>query len=161
MAEPSKGSQAKQRTKGQRPHERLPRQRPFANKLPSTGIATKKPGFVLPGPAARRRDFRLIRTLLLRLERDGPQVPTLSDYSNAQVHDHLVMLIDAGYLAGSVLREGNGSIFALVERITWSGHDLIALFRNDEKWQSATTALLDADGRASTDVLLKGLKDSA
>lgn len=105
-----------------------------------------------------RRDFNLVRFILMEAEQPGTHAFSFNGYNQAMVQAHLILLIEAGYLHGSILREGNGATHALVDRLTWAGHDLLALMRNTVRWQEASTAVLDPHGRAHLDVLVAWLK---
>ena len=83
------------------------------------------------------RDMDLIRELLLRFERGDKSVPP--DHTQEEVAYHVELLIDAGFLKGSVVRRavrGHKVPSAyFVQDITWKGHDFIASIRNDAVWK--------------------------
>ena len=108
--------------------------------------------------SAWRRDFNLIREILLTAEQPGPHAFSYPEFGAEMVQNHLVLLVEAGLLRGTMLREGGGTTRALIERLTWAGHDLLALVRNSGDWQKARTKLLDPHGRADSDVLTEWLR---
>ena len=109
--------------------------------------------------SASGRDFNLIRLILLEAEQPGPHTFSFKDYEPALVESHLIMLIEAGLVHGSVMREGtDNTTQVLVNRLTWSGHDLVALLRENARWEAARNATLDAHGRAHFDALVEWLK---
>jgi len=108
--------------------------------------------------SASRRDFNLIRLILLEAEQAGSHTFSFKDYEPAMVQSHLIMLIEAGLVHGSVMREGADTTQVLVNRLTWSGHDLVALLRDNARWEEARNAALDAHGRAHFDALVESLK---
>ena len=105
-----------------------------------------------------RRDFNLVRSILMEAEQPGTRAYSFDGYNAAMVQAHLILLIEAGFLHGSILREGNGATHALVDRLTWTGHDLLALVRDAVRWQKASTTVMDPHGRAHLDVLVAWLK---
>ena len=105
-----------------------------------------------------RRDFNLVRSILIEAEQPGTHAFSFDGYNQAMVQAHLILLIEAGFLHGTILREGNGGPHALVDRLTWIGHDLLALMRDTVRWQKAPTAVVDPHGRAHLDVLVAWLK---
>lgn len=105
-----------------------------------------------------RRDFNLVRLILMEAEQPDTHAFSFDGYNQAMVQAHLILLIEAGFLHGSILREGNGETHALVNRLTWTGHDLLALMRNTVRWREASTAVLDSHGRGHLDVLVAWLK---
>ncbi|HTO04919.1 MAG TPA: DUF2513 domain-containing protein, partial [Opitutus sp.] len=70
----------------------------------------------------------------------------------------LILLVEAGFLHGTIMREGTGTTHVLVDRLTWNGHDLLALVRDPTRWQKAQTDVLDPHGRAHLDMLVTSLK---
>jgi hypothetical protein len=109
--------------------------------------------------AASRRDFNLIRAILLQAEQTGPHTFDIPGYERAMVESHLLLLIEVGLVQGSIMRDGTGpATHVLVDRLTWSGHDLVALLRDNARWEETRTAVLDAHGRAHFDVLVAWLK---
>ena len=107
-----------------------------------------------------RRDFNLVRAILIEAEQPGIRSFSFDGYDHGMVQSHLLLLIEAGFLHGSIMREGNGVTHALVDRLTWNGHDLLALMRDPTRWQKAQTSVLDPHGRAHLDALVAWLKSS-
>lgn len=119
------------------------------------------PSLVTPASLPWRRDLRLVRHLLLAAERSRPLAipPTVSAaYPRAMIDAHLVLLIEAGLLHGTVYRSGDGLLQATAERLTWSGHDAVAALANDASWAEAEAGLLDGWGRAAFTPLLEQLR---
>lgn len=109
----------------------------------------------------RRRDFNLVREILLTAEQPGPPLFSYPEFGPDLVQHHLVLMMEAGLLHGTTLREGGGTTRVLVERLSWSGHDLLALVRNSADWQKARAKILDANGRADFPVLTSWLRSQA
>jgi hypothetical protein len=105
-----------------------------------------------------RRDFNLIRLILIEAEQPGGHPFRYDQYDRRMVQNHLMLLVEAGLLDGSVIREGNGLIRVDVERLTWAGHDLLAQIRDDALWQKAQACgVLDANGRSHLATLSRWL----
>jgi hypothetical protein len=109
--------------------------------------------------SASRRDFNLIRAILLEAEQAGPHTFTFPEYERAMIENHLMLVIEAGLVQGTIMREGTGSTHVLVNRLTWAGHDFVALLRDNARWQDVRIAALDAHGRAHFDVLVRILQN--
>lgn len=105
-----------------------------------------------------RRDFNLIRAILLEAEEPGAHAFNFDEFDRRMVQNHLQLLIEGGFLTGSIMREGAGLSHVVADRLTWSGHDLLALMKNPSVWQKARTQLLDKGGRANLDLIVAWLK---
>jgi hypothetical protein len=108
-----------------------------------------------------RRDFNLIRAILLEAEEPGAHAFNFDEFDRRMVQNHLQLLIEGGFLTGSIMREGAGLSHVVADRLTWSGHDLLALMKNPSVWQKARTQLLDKGGRANLDLIVAWLKQQA
>ena len=109
-------------------------------------------------PAPFRRDFNLIRAVLLEAEQPGIHPFTYPTYDRTMVQSHLVLLIEAGFAHGTIVRNANGLTTASIDRLTWFGHDLVALLKDAALWQQARNTILDSHGCAHTDLLIEWLK---
>ncbi len=123
------------------------------------------PPLVVEGVAAQtalgRRDLNLVRAILANAEQGSPvklSPQTTVGFPPAMVQQHLLLMVEAGLLHGTVVRSGAGDVQVLPERLTWAGHDAYALMCNDARWQRARETLLDAGGRAHFAELLECLK---
>lgn len=79
--------------------------------------------------------MRLIHKLLEYVERrhddDPVPLPEIDGYSEEQVHYHVGLCVEAGYLvAGPVTDTSEGRRFATLERLTWAGHEELDKKRN-------------------------------
>ncbi len=77
-----------------------------------------------------QRKMKLIYKLLEHLERrhdDDPiPLPEIDGYSEEQVHYHVGLSVEAGYLvAGAATSTPEGRRFATLERLTWTGHEAL------------------------------------
>jgi hypothetical protein len=89
-----------------------------------------------------KRDFELIRNLLNQLE-DLPACTSVSElnaegFSSQEIMEHVELLLDADFLQGKIISNTDGRAEKyLIHRITWAGHEFIALAKNDTVWKSA------------------------
>lgn len=85
----------------------------------------------------------LIRTILLKVEADETLAGSfqrvnaatfgITDHTDAEVIYHLVMLVEAGFLAANIKLARVGEI--VVSRLTWNGHEFLDDIRDPEIWQ--------------------------
>lgn len=104
-----------------------------------------------------KRDMDLIRRLLFRLENEPPGYVRINDTIEAA---HIVMMGDAGFVKITAVHrtDSNGTVAAMVEGLTWSGHDLADAMRDDTIWKKAQDTILKPVGGVAFDVLLQWLK---
>lgn len=86
-----------------------------------------------------RRDWDLIRTILVEAEKKSPGQMMLhteiAGYDPLVVAGHIGMLSDAGYLKAKLVR-GNGIVLsAVVLEITMPGYDLLDTMRTVSVWE--------------------------
>lgn len=67
-------------------------------------------------------------------------------------------MVEAGLLAGTVLRGGAGLSAVHIRRLTWTGHDFLAATRDATVWAKAKKIVLERGGAISFDLLLAWLK---
>jgi hypothetical protein len=128
----------------------------------SEGIPFRPPVEARERPPTQRRDLRLIRLLLREVEKMSPgNLPaaiTLPDQNPLIVMHHLRLLRDAGLVQGTAYRSGSGpEVTVLIEGLTWSGHDALALMEDPAAWAEADR-LLDTQGRGDFPSLLQELR---
>lgn len=84
-----------------------------------------------------RRDFDLIRLLLLKIE-GVENVDELSRYTEKQKAYHSSLLIEAGLVHGVVIEDQQGEpIGTRISRLTWPGHEFLDLTRDATIWNQA------------------------
>ncbi len=103
-----------------------------------------------------KRDMELIRTILLKVEADprfdGSVNPTdaatlsITDYSNAEVIYHLVMLVEAGFLDGNTKMRSMGNV--PIFKLTWAGHEFLDNVRDPEVWHKTKARVAATAGVA-------------
>lgn len=104
-----------------------------------------------------KRDLDLIRKMLLAVE-DGPSgyAPHLvfEGYTDEQVGYHAYLLMDAGLARGAdVTSHSNNSPEAIVQSLTWEGHEFIDAARDDTRWQKAKSIVAEKGGGITLDLL--------
>lgn len=99
-----------------------------------------------------KRDMDLIRLLLVEVE--GETKPDLSGYTEEQQVYHAVLLIEAGFVHGTVLSDENGDpVDARISRLTNEGHDFLDAVRDDTIWNKAKAVLKSSAASATADVV--------
>ncbi|NLF00833.1 MAG: DUF2513 domain-containing protein [Anaerolineales bacterium] len=103
-----------------------------------------------------KRDMDLVRRILLAVEES--QDPTVSyleldGWSRAEIGYHMELLVEAGYLLGTVTHSKNGPAHYYVQRLTWDGHEFLDLARNQTVWKEAKTSFMEKGAGLSLDVL--------
>lgn len=84
-----------------------------------------------------KRDIDLIRNILLTISDEGKI--KAEDTEEDALYYHLYLLIEAGYVNGKEVNEGNWQILGL----TWEGHELLELIRDYDRWQTIIRVLDD------------------
>lgn len=112
-----------------------------------------------------KRDWEVIRRLLLIVEQsgpDGPEVIAVDGQSDESLTYHLHLLIDARFVEGSETRTSSGVRFR-ISGLTWAGHELLDSTRDLTVWQKGRDAMKKLGGGISIeilkDVLLRAAKD--
>lgn len=87
-----------------------------------------------------KRDFDLIRALLLQFEAKGNSavvdMPEVEGYSNELVAYHCRLLYDAGFLRCEPVKSSTSDrvIRVLPFELTWEGQEFLAKIRADSAW---------------------------
>jgi len=98
------------------------------------------------------RDMNLIRWLLLELE--GAENVNLESYSKEQIEYHRHLLIEAGLASGvEVIGAGMKYPEAILELLTWEGHDFLDAARNESVWKKAMGKLSSSGGAFTFDIV--------
>lgn len=85
-----------------------------------------------------KRDFDLVRSLLLYVEQSPPgqRIENLSEtnYETEVISEHIKLLIEGGFLEGNVDRS-YGGVHYVVFGLTWEGHNFLDNAKNDTVWK--------------------------
>ena len=96
-----------------------------------------------------KRDFNLIRALLLEIERSEEMVFTtelqIEGYDSAQIAYHAALLADAGLIVGGDSSTTAGPRFN-IERLTFEGHDFLDAIRAPSVWRKTRDRIAQAGG---------------
>ncbi len=88
-----------------------------------------------------KRDMDLIREILLAIEADehgfAPKIE-IPGYTQEQIGYHAVLLGEAGLVqVVDVTSMGSKSPEAMVNRLTWAGHEFLDSARENKRWNQA------------------------
>lgn len=88
-------------------------------------------------------DLDLVRKILLDIEEketvDGYNgTPEISGYTNDIIEYHVRLMDQGGLLSYSPFKGGY-----FIEGLTWSGHEFIALSKNNKIWEKAKTTMIE------------------
>lgn len=99
----------------------------------------------LPWPSGSgeplRRDMTLIRMLLLSVESGGQSGRDFSAWNDETIRRHLAMMIEGGLLSGKAT-----AAEAVVDGITWAGHEFLDSVRQDAVWRKVLKKLTETGG---------------
>jgi hypothetical protein len=108
-----------------------------------------------------KRDMDLIRLLLLQQE-SGESPPELEEYPTDLVVYNLALMVDAGFVEGTIYPDHNGSpAVASIIRLTWAGHDFLDSTRDSNVWTKAKERILKPGISWSFSILVEFLKAEA
>jgi len=110
------------------------------------------------GECGMERDWDLIREILLKLEKKGPDQTALTaeDFSKDKVPEvgYQVQLLQEAGLVDARLLDDVTVFFVL--RLTWAGHELLDAIRNDTVWARTKQSFL-SKGLSMTFDLVKSV----
>ncbi len=101
-----------------------------------------------------KRDFELIRKLILNIENDSQGKNEINGYSKEQIGYHTYLLVDAGLAKGidlTAIHDVLPQWQAL--HLTSAGHDFADAARNESIWQKAREIVKDKTGGVTIDVM--------
>jgi len=102
-----------------------------------------------------KRDFELVRQLLLELE--GEESVDLSSYTQEQVDYHKALIKEAGFAEGIIhyprAHQTDVPDRAILNRLTWEGHEFLDKAKNDKVWNKAKNIIKDKGASLSIDAL--------
>jgi len=112
-----------------------------------------------------KMDPSLIREMLLKLEAH-PAGQALyrfefKDRDEAEVMEHVQLLLDAKFVEGKVVRDGMGKpLRFVVKRMTLAGHQFLANAKNDTIWKKVLAQAREK-GMSTSMVVINGLLEKA
>jgi hypothetical protein len=113
-----------------------------------------------------KRDLELVRTILLEIEAQPSGPPTfgvsVKGKSDAEVLEHIALLIEAGLVNGQIQEGGSGEPDGcVIFRLTWAGHEFLANARNTTVWKKVTSQITAKVGTVSVEVMKQLLAKAA
>lgn len=112
-----------------------------------------------------KRDFNLIRSILLDVEKKLPEEAlskfTYEDYEKTIVAEHVRLLIEAEYLEGAVAKKGHQCRSFIIYRLTWEGHNFLDNAKNETIWKKVMADAEDKGMSLSMSVLNRLLGKAA
>lgn len=86
-----------------------------------------------------KRDWDLIRELLIRLDEKGPEKHHLNseDFNEERRHEiayQAELLEESGLIDAQIIKTTTGTPDFFAHRLTWEGHELLDAIRNDTVW---------------------------
>lgn len=100
------------------------------------------------------RNIDLIRWLLLRSDGDESALIECEKFPVEVRAAHVEFLVETGLVEGIVRKDPNGiPNGAVVSRITWNGHELLDLIRDDHVWREAKEEVMKPGVPWSFDIL--------
>lgn len=104
------------------------------------------------------RDLDLIRLLLLLTDGDEPKLD-FTPYTQAQWLYHSALLIEAKFVHGRTIENGDGEIATTIRsRLTWTGHEFLDAARNDKIWKKAGEKIKHSGVQVTVSLLEELLK---
>jgi Hypothetical protein (DUF2513) len=111
-----------------------------------------------------RRDFELLRLLLLELEGEEPL--DLSTYTREQINYHKAMIKEAGFAEGTIHYPSGKTDrtdvpdLAILRRLTWEGHEFLDKARSETVWNKAKTIIKEKGLSLSVEALKIALSEA-
>jgi hypothetical protein len=108
-----------------------------------------------------RRDFELVRKLLIAISINPRDVKCPEGYDEQLVKEHIDLLIKAGFIEGEVSRSKQGIEQVFIENLTWNGQDFLDAMLDDNIWQKAKTNVINSTASFTFGILFEWLKNEA
>jgi hypothetical protein len=94
-----------------------------------------------------KRNWDLIREVLIRLDEKGPEKHALraEDFDEERHHEvayQVELLKEAGLVDAQIMKAASGPPDFLALRLTWEGHELLDAIRNDTVWKRTKESFL-------------------
>lgn len=102
-----------------------------------------------------KRDWDIIRLILLDYENDSEEFAMPEAVSEEQILYHIQLLIDAGFIADAIVTKGQmGEIKGVTGgRLTMQGHDFLDSIRHDTVWREVRSAILRLGGKVALSIV--------
>ena len=106
-----------------------------------------------------QRDMKLLREILLEVEgwTDGRphyiQQVVLDGYGPEELAYHARLLVEGGYLLGSITPVFHKPPYVLIQRLSWEGHDFLDAIRDHSVFEKTMAVVKSKFPSASLSVL--------
>ena len=111
-----------------------------------------------------KRDFEVIRKILLECERHSEAVTWVSDvdadedgvyygFSDPIEKEHFRLLIEASLIEDVFESANNERPARFGYRLTWAGHDFVDAIRDQNIWQKTKAILLELGGSSALEIV--------
>lgn len=113
-----------------------------------------------------KRDMDLVLAILRVVENSPPGLPVTSinipGTDQPFICEHVAVMIEHGLLKGEYFDQTIGAPpDFIISRLTWDGHEFLALAANEKLWNQVKTRAKDAAMGLSMHLLLTGLRFGA
>lgn len=103
----------------------------------------------------------LVRQILLTISdhpsAQAPRVLEIEGHSLEEITYHCALLIEAGFLEGSIVLDRGALVEPAIDRLTWNGHEFLDAARDPARWKRAQAKLAKIGG-ATVPIWLELLK---
>ncbi len=102
-----------------------------------------------------KRNMDLVRDMLLSIEDESDE--RLAQYPYELRAQHFLILRDAGLVVGVVQGDDRNPGRYMPFRLTWAGHEFIALARDNTVWKRVKDTIMKEGASWSFQIVLQGL----
>jgi hypothetical protein len=106
-----------------------------------------------------KRDWDLIRNLLLKIEERTPEKSlSASDFQGDTntISYHLTLLLESGLVVGHSVGTFANQFDCQIQRLSWNGHDFLDAISNDSSWNKIKDSVKKIGGKIAFETL-KGI----
>jgi hypothetical protein len=102
------------------------------------------------------RNWDTIREILLKIEASEPNIEVgLSDFDDSRSNEityHIRLMEEANLIKATIHEVSDGPIID-IERLTWSGHELLDAIRNATIWEKTKAKIADKGGAMACELV--------
>lgn len=112
-----------------------------------------------------QRDMELIRKIALTIEASSTgyapdRLEIDGEYTSEQIGYHAHLMMQAGLATGTdITTLGGSSPAAMLQSLTWTGHEFVEAARDDTRWKKAMGVVKDKGGSVTLSVLVQLLTE--
>jgi hypothetical protein len=110
-----------------------------------------------------KRDMNLVREILIWTESQEhgfvKEDPVIEGFSKEEINYHVYLMRQAGLVDAEVnTHMGDESPSALLQGLTWYGHDFLSAAKDNTIWKKATNTILKRSANITFEALFEWLK---